>query len=698
MLTLPRFFAMSLAALAALAALVLVLAVRTAGDSVVRTGEASRELVASRVAASVEAELGAAERAVGDFEKALALGAVDDRDDTSLRHWLLAEAIAVPNLTELTLTAGEFARYETDGSMTLERGGRSQTSAYRDSLGILRARAAPPFEPGAPGDPTLHDTFRTAANHELKGRAIWSDLAYSELDAVAAGSWRRKTLTVQKAVFGRGDRFVGVLRAGIVSDTIDHLGDNMASAEHEVFICDGFGRLVTRVDGRDSYEALDEAGKPDPDGDLRVVPLALPERIAAALAFAKSGGRGGTRVVVGGQPIFVTLRPVAEGRAQQWLVGIAVPERAYVGPLVAARDRLLMVLGLVVVAIGVLGLLGARTVSRGVRALIASTEAMRRFSFAPAPGGRASSFAEIRAAQESLERAKTALRAMVKYVPVGLVRRLYESGHDAVLGAELMDVSIMFTDIEGFTEQAEALPPGRLAEALGRYLEAATVAVEGTGGTVDKYIGDALMVLWNAPAPVADHARAACHAALACARATAACGESEWWRAAGLSPWRTRFGLHAGSALVGHFGAPERLSYTAMGDAVNLASRLEGLNKMYGTQILVSDDLRLRVGDRFAFRLIDRVAVKGKSRGVAVYELLGLATDGEVAARAGRLAPYEAALRAAWERQFGRALELVAPLAEAGDGPAAQLAARCRAWLVAPPPPDWDGTFVATSK
>jgi adenylate cyclase len=153
---------------------------------------------------------------------------------------------------------------------------------------------------------------------------------------------------------------------------------------------------------------------------------------------------------------------------------------------------------------------------------------------------------------------------------------------------------------------------------------------------------------------------------------------------------------HAARVLVGHFGAPERLSYTAMGDGVNLASRLEGLNKIYGTTILASEDLRAQAGDRFAFRLVDRVAVKGRSRGVAVYELLGLAGDSEVAARAARLAPYEAALRAAWERQFQQALELLGPL---GDDPcAAVLAARCRAWLAAPPPADWDGTWVATSK
>jgi adenylate cyclase len=695
-LTLPRFFALSIGVLAALAALVLWLAVRTAGQAVLSTGETSRELVASRVAASVESELGAAERAVGDFERALALGAVDDRDEASLRRYLLAEVIAVSNLTELTLTSGQFARYDDDANMVLERDGRRQLVAYRDAQGFVRAWTTPAFEAGSDADPTRHDTFRAAASQRWKGRAIWSDLSYSALDDASAGSWRRKTLTVQKAIFGKGDRFVGVLRAGIVSDTLDRLGDGITAGGHDVFICDTEGRLVTRLDGRDPYVVVDEQGKPDEDGDLRVVPAAMPARVAATLAFAKAGGRGATRVVAGGEPVLVTLRPVAEGRAQGWLVATVVPERAYVGPLVAARDRLLLLLGAVVAAIAVVGFLGARTVGRGVGALVRSTEAMRRFEFAPAPPAARSPFAEVRAAQESVERAKTALRAMVKYVPVGLVRRLYESGRDPALGAELMEVSLMFSDIEGFTTHAEALPPARLAEALGRYLEAATLAVESTGGTVDKYIGDALMVLWNAPAPVAEHARAACEAALACARATAALAESPWWRAERLPAWRTRFGLHTARVLVGHFGAPERLSYTAMGDGVNLAARLEGLNKVYGTTILASEDLRAAAGDRFAFRLVDRVAVKGKSRGVAVYELLGLAADGDVAARAARLGPYEAAVRAAWDRQFARALELLPACGD--DGPAAVLAARCRAWLAAPPPADWDGTWVATSK
>jgi len=220
--------------------------------------------------------------------------------------------------------------------------------------------------------------------------------------------------------------------------------------------------------------------------------------------------------------------------------------------------------------------------------------------------------------------------------------------------------------------------------------------VEASGGTVDKYIGDALMVLWNAPEPVADHPAAACRAALACAAATQAIGTSDWWREAGLPPWRTRFGIHTDRVLVGNFGAPERLSYTAMGDGVNLAARLEGLNKVYGTSILVSEEVRNRLGDAFVLRHVDRVAVKGKTHAVSVHELVGKAGDDAVERRRPMLARYEEAQAAALARQFQTALDLLSDLPP--DGPATVLAARCRTWLGSPPPPEWDGTWTATTK
>jgi adenylate cyclase len=708
-LTLPRFFALAVGLLALVAGLVLALAVRAAGQAVMHTGESARAATAARVVAQVEGDLGAGERAIEDFERALALGVVDDREGESVRRYLTAALIGQRGLTELTLTSGTFASYADDGAMVLGADERWQISVFRERSGAIGARTV---TSGEGPDPTEHPTFQAAANRAFRGRALWSDLAFSQLDAELPPAQRRKTMTVQKAVFartegadggggpaGEGARFAGVLRAGILGDALDRIGAERAPGDaHRIFICDDTGRLVTRLGPDDPYLVVNAEGKPDPSGDdLRVVPRETPAPIAAALALARSGARNG-RTTAGGEAHLITLLPVAEGRAQDWRVGIVVPERVYVGALADARTRLLILLGLVVAAIAAVALAGARTVGRGMRALVRSTEAMHRFSFEA--GAATAPFAEVQGALESVERAKTALRAMVKYVPVGLVRRLYESGREPALGAELAEVSLMFTDIADFTTHAEALGPAKLAEALGRYLETATRAVEAHGGTVDKYIGDALMVLWNAPDPVADHPRAACRAALAAAAAGAALGESIWWRDAAIPPWRTRFGLHVDRVLVGHFGAPDRLSYTAMGDGVNLAARLEGLNKVYRTTILASEEVRARTrgeeGDSFVWRQVDRVAVKGKTRAVAVYELVGEAGDAAAEARRPAIATYESALQAAFSRQFARAAALCATLPD--DGPAQVLAARCRAWMVTPPPADWDGSWTATTK
>jgi adenylate cyclase len=720
MLTLPRFFALAVGLLAVIAALVLALAVRSAGRTVIATGEAARLATAGRVASAVEADLGAGERAVEDFEHALRLRLFDAGDTGSLRRYLTSELLALRGLTELTLTTGRFERYDDDGAMVLAADGRRQVSVFRERTGVVSDLTLDHVTAGSAADPTAHPTFETAANREWRGRAVWSDLAFSQLDAHLPPAERRKALTIQKAIFDLGNpgrvpepsrdglrraepgsvhathfnHFVGVLRAGISAERLDQVGLGQDAADqHRIFICDSAGRLVTRLSPDDAFVTVDLDGRPDPDGDLRAVPRVLPPPVAAALSLAREGGTGG-RVVVGGVAQLVTLAPIAEGRAQNWRVGVVVPESAYVGGLAAERDRLLALLAAVVAAIAAVGVLGARAVGRGVGALVRSTEAMHRFSFAPTAA--TSSFAEVRGALQSVERAKTALRAMVKYVPVGLVRRLYESGREPVLGAELTEVSLMFSDIESFTTHAESLAPARLSEALGRYLETATRAVEQAGGTVDKYIGDALMVIWNAPDPVVEHARAACRGALACAAATEVLGVSDWWRAQGLPPWRTRFGLHTDRVLVGHFGAPDRLSYTAMGDGVNLAARLEGLNKAYGTTILVSEQIRAAAGPEFVFRQVDRVAVKGKTRGGAIYELVGAAGDPSVEAKRPILARYEEALAAAFARQFTRALDLCGTLGD--DGVAKVLATRCKTWLASPPPEGWDGTWTAREK
>jgi adenylate cyclase len=299
----------------------------------------------------------------------------------------------------------------------------------------------------------------------------------------------------------------------------------------------------------------------------------------------------------------------------------------------------------------------------------------------------------VSAVLDSLENAKTAMRALGKYVPVDLVRKLFRERNEPALGGESMEISIMFTDIKDFTRMSEELDPDVLARALGRYLEVmAGIIQKETHGTIDKYIGDAIMTIWNAPEPIANHARMACLAALRCRDAARALAETPEW--ANLPPFETRFGLHRDFATVGHFGSPDRMNYTAIGDSVNLASRLEGLNKFYGTSIIVSENIVREAGDGLSFRRLDRVAVKGKNRAVTIYELVGGVEDADTWRE--RVSNYERALDAYANGEFATAIQILE--AHPADAPGLLLAERCRSYLVEPPPPGWNGVSTATAK
>ena len=228
---------------------------------------------------------------------------------------------------------------------------------------------------------------------------------------------------------------------------------------------------------------------------------------------------------------------------------------------------------------------------------------------------------------------------------------------------------------------------------LGLYLDTLSCIIQrDTHGTIDKYIGDAIMTIWNAPEPVPDHPKMACLAALRCRDAARSLAQTPEWRE---SPaFETRFGLHCAKALVGHFGARDRMNYTAIGDAINLASRLEGLNKQYGSSIIASDTIVDRANEAFDFRLLDVVAVKGKSDPITIYELLG--TKGVLEQCRQVVSAYETAFSAYAAGKFERALTILQE--NASDPPSTVLIERCKAFLQVPPPADWRGIYISASK
>lgn len=279
-------------------------------------------------------------------------------------------------------------------------------------------------------------------------------------------------------------------------------------------------------------------------------------------------------------------------------------------------------------------------------------------------------------------------KAFSNYVSAELVANIMKHPDALKLGGEKREVSILFSDIRGFTAFSERLSPEELVKLLNEYLSPMTRIVMEERGTLDKYIGDAIMALYNAPLDVDEHPTHACRTA---ARMIA--------RLAELNAGFTRremlnievgIGINTGDAIVGNMGADIRFDYTAIGDNVNLASRLEGLNKYYGTHILVSETTRRRVhDDSMRFREIDIVRVKGKQQPIAIYELMTGQVDfkGE----------FEKGLKLYRKREFDQALALFSSLSD-NDPPSRLYAERCREFLAAPPPVEWDGVFTARSK
>jgi adenylate cyclase len=274
------------------------------------------------------------------------------------------------------------------------------------------------------------------------------------------------------------------------------------------------------------------------------------------------------------------------------------------------------------------------------------------------------------------------------YLSPDVIERIIDNPHLLRLGGERREITSFFSDVAAFTSISEKLSAEDLVALLNEYLSEMTDIILANGGTLDKYEGDAIIAFWNAPLDQADHALRACRAALACQGRLAALG-SRWAEKIG-APLAMRIGLNSGPAVVGNMGSSRRFDYTAMGDTVNLASRLEGACKLYAVSLLIGEETYARVNGEMAARLVDRVRVIGRQRPVSVFE--PVAEKGRLdAASAEKLALFERARRAFEMRDWDAAAAAFSSLE--GDGPARLYLERCRLFKESPPPAGWDGVF-----
>jgi len=232
-----------------------------------------------------------------------------------------------------------------------------------------------------------------------------------------------------------------------------------------------------------------------------------------------------------------------------------------------------------------------------------------------------SAVTEISVLSKAIDTLAATVESFAAFVPVGLVRQLMKSDRKLELGGHSRFLTILFTDLESFSTLSEEVPTQELLTRVSAYLEVVSKAVHDEDGTIDKFIGDGVMAFWGAPALLEDHAWRACLAALRAQQAMDRLNEG--WRQDELRPLNVRIGIHSDAVLVGNIGSSERMGYTVLGDGVNVAARLEGVNKEYGTRICISHAVFREAGERLCVRPINDITVKGRRGSVPIYELMG---------------------------------------------------------------------------
>jgi class 3 adenylate cyclase len=304
---------------------------------------------------------------------------------------------------------------------------------------------------------------------------------------------------------------------------------------------------------------------------------------------------------------------------------------------------------------------------------------------------------EIAELGRGIEILKAGLITLRRYSPHQLVDQIVRTRREAELFVERRELTLFFSDIEGFTTISETLLPNQMLALTSDFLASFTKAIQAHSGNVDKFIGDSVMAFWNAPLPEKDHALLACLAALDCQEAINQINSRSI--ASGLPAIRARIGIHSGMALVGNIGSEDRMNYTAMGDTVNLASRLEGANKQYGTTIMISESTKIAAGSGIETRPIDLVAVKGKSNAIMVHELIG--QSGQISAQLLRKIELT---KQGWNHYIAKQFKesrlcYASVIAETGEDPLARLfIERCAGLEAHPPGNDWIGEMHMTTK
>jgi adenylate cyclase len=423
------------------------------------------------------------------------------------------------------------------------------------------------------------------------------------------------------APFSSGGKTRGVVAVDITLQSFsEYLAEHKVSANTLSYILDNTGRVIANSDLTRTYSSV--------GGRVELQHVAALGNDLAAQAFmarprneAKAGETHQFSFSFNGQDYVASLSTLPEEFGTRWQLFVITPLRDFTRPFEEHNNRLLM-FGIVVVLLQVAIILYLSSVlSRPLEQLALKVGRIQELQGDSAPSPP-SSIREISVLSRAIDTLDTAIKSFASYVPVGLVRQLLESDQKLELGGHSRFLTVFFSDLEAFSTLAEAVPSQEVLKRVSAYLDSVTRIVDEEGGTIDKFLGDGVMAFWGAPVLMEDHAWRACVAAVRIQRGMKELNAQ--WEAEGMRSLKPRIGIHCDAVTVGNIGSRRRMSYTVMGDGVNVAARLEAINKEYFSRICISHSVYKETGERLVVRPIAEVTVKGRRATIPIYDLLAV--------------------------------------------------------------------------
>ncbi len=477
-------------------------------------------------------------------------------------------------------------------------------------------------------DPRTRPFFKNILGELEKkpnGNFIWIEPTY-----IAASS-KKPTLSIATPVVVDGV-FVGMHSQSFALETIaKFLNTSRISKNSEAFIVDEKGVILVRSKFNEGFtiekNGSNLAFKARKLSDFANTPLAY-------VAKVRAGAKGKDAETIlhfnygsDKKEYIAKFTSIKNSYGKQWEVMTIAPVDDFLESLNKINRELIGFAALLSFVSILIYFYLSRIVSRPIELITQDIQHLLEFNLEKGRKKTRSAIDEINVLADAVTKLKNTLSAFTSYVPRDLVNDLLKSGKEIEIGGESRYLTILFSDLEDFSGLSEITPSRDLLKRVSSYLELMTFAIKEESGTVDKFIGDAVMAFWGAPLINQNHGYLACVAAIKSKRRMKVLNQAlidEKKR-----PLKVRIGIHSDAVLVGNIGSHERLSYTVMGDGVNVASRLEGVNKEFGTAICVSHAVFKEAGERLQVRPIDQITVKGRKGEILIYELIGILDAGE---------------------------------------------------------------------